>query len=93
MQNEKVPAAMQDNVTQSDLRWRKRFHEVTGYVDMDMALAKLIARHRVASTTTQSETVQKLVEFIRGLECECDSYHEFRCGRCLTLASHRESQP
>jgi hypothetical protein len=38
-------------VTKKDLAWRKKFHAVTGHVDMDYKLAELIARHRIASTT------------------------------------------
>jgi len=63
-----------------------------GLRDSD-SMVQAFAAHRIASTTAQTEAVQTLVEFIRGLECECDSYHGFRCGRCLTLAAHRESQP
>ena len=46
-------------VTQDDLRWRKSFHKVTGYVDMDMSLAKTIARHREAVRAEQAAELAK----------------------------------
>lgn len=36
-------------VTQEDLRRRKRIHKITGYVDTDFGLAKELALHRQAA--------------------------------------------
>lgn len=49
-------------VTQEDMRWRKSFHRVTGYVDMDLSLAKLIARHRIAAENAALERAAKVAE-------------------------------
>lgn len=45
-------------VTNSDLRWRKSFYEVTGYFDKDMSLAKTIARHREAISSKHQATIE-----------------------------------
>lgn len=109
MQNEKVAAAMQDNVTQADrdrafstgLRLSKR-----EWIEVYAAFAA----HRLASTTAQTEAVQKLVEALEEIadlhgEINPSNYdHDDACElnrqfcyavttAAAALAAHRESQP
>jgi uncharacterized membrane-anchored protein len=50
-------------VTKNDLVWRKKFHALTGHLDMDFNLAKLIARHRIASANAlQAELAEARAE-------------------------------
>lgn len=49
------------------------------------ALEAAFAAHRHDATLQSQEQIKLLREFVRGLDCECDSYHGFDCGRCKTL--------
>ena len=125
MQNEKVPAAMQDNVTQADIQnaalyWvgqkdRETFPEDIAYAEANWqiiapvkSLAEAFARHRLASTTAQSEAVQKLVEAVQREAKKADELAAYAVERDFdamgealdnmrhrlesALAAHRESQ-
>ena len=40
---------------------------------------------RIEATRQAEERIKLLRDFVSGLDCECDSYHSFTCGRCQAL--------
>lgn len=104
MQNEKVPAAMQDNVTQADVAAAKAYlrNVFEAPLGKEYSLDEAFAAHRIASTTAQTEAVQKLVEALEKIAEDRFGVGFSEGGKIslerrdiarAALAAHRESQP